>query len=219
VRFSRDANDALRDVTAPFRGSRLYGLPSVVASEEFSPRWVWLGAVRRRRPAAPTMAIVVAGAGEGCGRCESAVPPHGRARSAAASAPSACLALEQDTVGPGDQVERHEHQLQPDGVGRKVGEGQVTHAAVLGAADPIVDAGMTAVAGFQKGDVGIGLGGAVLRAGRWPGCRRRPPRSRSRGWLRADACHSPSRGATQAGDNCSKRAEKWRSAGGSSTIR
>jgi hypothetical protein len=59
-------------------------------------------------------------------------------------------ALEED-----DQVLGGEHQLQPDLIGSELVEGEPSQAGVLGAANPVLDPGMTSVAHFEDDDVGV----------------------------------------------------------------
>jgi len=69
------------------------------------------------------------------------------------------LALEQERLGPGDQVVGCQHELEPDRVHLEVAEGEVLEAGVLIVADVVLDAGALAMAALQGGDVGLGLVG------------------------------------------------------------
>jgi hypothetical protein len=62
-------------------------------------------------------------------------------------------------VCPGDQILAHEHELEPDRVGRERAERQVTQPAVLGAADRVLDAGALAVDLLEPRDPPAGLSG------------------------------------------------------------
>lgn len=62
-------------------------------------------------------------------------------------------------LAPGDQVQREEHDLQPDRVGGGVGVGQPVGAGVLGVGDAVLAAGALPVSGLQCCDVLAGVVG------------------------------------------------------------
>jgi hypothetical protein len=79
--------------------------------------------------------------------------------------PSAGLALQAEALVEDQQVLGGEHQLQPNLVGGEAPEGEVLEPGVLGAADPVLDPGRSAVAGLQRGQVTISLtGNEALKA-------------------------------------------------------
>lgn len=61
--------------------------------------------------------------------------------------------IQQEGLGPGDEVLGDEHELDPHGVGGETAEGEVPKARVFGAADAVLDAGVAAVAKFEGCDV------------------------------------------------------------------
>ena len=71
--------------------------------------------------------------------------------------------VEGDQLGPGDQVDRGEHDLQPGSVQRGGVAGQVPQPGGLGLPDPVLDPGVLAVAQLQPG----GLPGGPPRAACW----------------------------------------------------
>jgi len=74
-------------------------------------------------------------------------------------------ALEQGGLGPGDQVRRGQGELDPGGVDRELRRRQPIQAGVLGAADPILDPGMSAVPGHEVRELpDPGVGGETLRS-------------------------------------------------------
>ena len=64
------------------------------------------------------------------------------------------LAVEQQRLGPDDQVVREHHDLQPHLVERELLERELGQAGVLVVADPVLDPGALAVAALDHGDVG-----------------------------------------------------------------
>ena len=69
------------------------------------------------------------------------------------------LAVEQQRLGPDDQVVREHHDLQPHLVERELLERELRKAGVLVVADPVLDAGALAVTALEDGDVLVGLVG------------------------------------------------------------
>jgi hypothetical protein len=68
----------------------------------------------------------------------------------------------QQVLGPGDQVDCYESELQPGLVDREDAGGEAPESGVFTAADAVLDAGMGAVTGFQELDgaaAGWGVGG------------------------------------------------------------
>jgi hypothetical protein len=69
------------------------------------------------------------------------------------------LAIEQQRLGPNDQVVREHDDLQPHLVERELLERQLRQASILVVADPVLDPSALAVAAPQHGDVRIRLVG------------------------------------------------------------
>jgi hypothetical protein len=121
---------------------------------------------------------------------------------------------EQQSLCPCEEVLAHEHELEPDSVGREGAERQVTQAAVLRAADRVLDAGALAVDLLEPCDARAGLVGdedpeAVpvmitereLRAGVGPlaaADRARPSRPGREVEIRKLSDPAPSRGSSSA---------------------
>ena len=118
------------------------------------------------------------GAGEPAGDVEEAVaePFRFRARE---------FALEHEQPEPSEQVLREQDELEPGLVGFECLEGQPAEPELLRFLDPVLDAGVQAVARFEPGDVLVGLVGeealvAVRRVFAWFGacrCQRSSARS------------------------------------------
>src|SRR2546423_7155208 len=73
--------------------------------------------------------------------------------------PEARRAVQAEGLEEGEQVLGGENQLQPDLVGGELAEGEAAQAGVLAAADAVLDASATAMAGFELGQVGVVLVG------------------------------------------------------------
>ena len=69
------------------------------------------------------------------------------------------LPIEQQRLGPDNQVVREHHDLQPDILEREFLERELGQAGVLVVADPVLDVRVLAVAALQDGDVLVGLVG------------------------------------------------------------
>src|SRR3954447_2014655 len=75
--------------------------------------------------------------------------------------------LQEDGLGPGEQVSGGQSELQPDGVDREELGRQAPEAGVLGLPDAVLDPGVRAVTGFQERqlpDPGVGGDGLVAPA-------------------------------------------------------
>jgi hypothetical protein len=61
------------------------------------------------------------------------------------------LVVQENALGPGDEVDRDQRADQPRLVDRELPGGEPAHAGVLAGADAVFDAGVAAVAGIQPG--------------------------------------------------------------------
>ncbi len=73
-------------------------------------------------------------------------------------------AVEEEQLGPGEQVDAGEGQFEPGGVDREDAGREPSEAAVFASADAVLDAGVGAVPGFQelnRAAAGVGAGRGV----------------------------------------------------------
>ncbi len=73
------------------------------------------------------------------------------------------LAVEQQGPGPGEQVDADQGELQPGGVDGEQSGREPAEAGVLAGADPVLDAGVAAVAQFQQLQRAVARGVSVMK--------------------------------------------------------
>jgi hypothetical protein len=66
------------------------------------------------------------------------------------------VAVQEQVLGPGDQVDAGQREFQPGGIQRELSGGEPADAGVLGFSDPVFEPGMGTVSGLEMSNLASG---------------------------------------------------------------